>query len=58
MTETIEIDKKTIELLVNTFLQRALDEQEENAYRAFIKKVADDGGPFAEEAEKLLYGEE
>ena len=58
MTETIEVDKKILELLVNTFLQRALEDQEENVYRAFIKKVADDGGPFAEEAEKLLYGEE
>ena len=58
MTETIEVDKKIIELLVNNFLQRALDDQEENAYRAFIKKVADEGGPLAKEAEKLLYGEE
>lgn len=58
MTETIEVDKKILELLVNTFLQRALDDQEENAYRAFIKKVADEGGPLAKEAEELLYGEE
>lgn len=58
MTDTIEVDKEIVEQLISTILQRYLDEQSENAYRAFIKKVADDGGPFAQEAEKLLYGEE
>lgn len=58
MTETIEVDKEIVEQLISTILQRYLDEQSENVYRAFIKKVADEGGPLAKEAEELLYGEE